>query len=152
MKTYGFFKRLKGLFFLHLQHGLWPGHYFRPLLVKWAGVDVVDPSSTFIGENVVFDSVHPNNITIESGVRITMNSIILTHYIDPQVNKYSEGKVLIKAGAFLGANTIITKPVTIGIGSVIGAGSVVTKDIPDYEVWAGNPAHFIKKIVPNNPA
>ena len=27
----------------------------------------------------------------------------------------------------------------------VGAGSVVTKDIPDYEVWAGNPARFIKK-------
>ena len=29
---------------------------------------------------------------------------------------------------------------------MIGAGSVVTKDIPDNEVWAGNPAHFIKKL------
>lgn len=27
---------------------------------------------------------------------------------------------------------------------IIGAGSVVTHNIPDYEVWAGNPAHFIK--------
>ena len=34
--------------------------------------------------------------------------------------------------------------VSIGNNVVIGAGSVVTKDIPDGEVWAGNPARFIQ--------
>ena len=29
---------------------------------------------------------------------------------------------------------------------MIGAGSVVTNDVPDYELWAGNPARFIKKV------
>ena len=52
----------------------------------------------------------------------------------------------IKDGAFIGAFSIILKGVTIGKHSVVGAGSVVTKDIPDGEVWAGNPAKFIKKV------
>ena len=30
------------------------------------------------------------------------------------------------------------------IGAIIGAGSIVTKDIPPYQVWAGNPARYIK--------
>ena len=50
------------------------------------------------------------------------------------------GKILIKEGAFIGAHSIILKNVTIGKRSVIGAGSVVTKDVPDGEIWAGNPA------------
>ena len=44
-------------------------------------------------------------------------------------------------------NTIICNSVRIGKGAIVGAGSVVTKDIPPYQVWAGNPAHFIKERV-----
>lgn len=55
--------------------------------------------------------------------------------------------IRIKKGAFLGAHVIVLKGVTIGTRSVIGAGSVVTKNIPDFEIWAGNPARFVRKIV-----
>lgn len=47
---------------------------------------------------------------------------------------------------FVGANSIILKGVSIGARSIIGAGSVVTKDVPKDEVWAGNPAKFIRRI------
>lgn len=40
---------------------------------------------------------------------------------------------------------IVMAGVEIGVGSVVGAGSVVTKDIPPYEIWAGNPARLIRK-------
>lgn len=45
---------------------------------------------------------------------------------------------------FLGMNTIICNSVTIGEGAIVGAGSIVTKDIPPYQVWAGNPARYIR--------
>lgn len=54
--------------------------------------------------------------------------------------------ITIQKGAFIGADTIILKGVTIGERAVVGAGSVVTKDIPHDEIWGGNPAHFIKKL------
>ncbi len=54
--------------------------------------------------------------------------------------------VVIKDYAFIGANCLILKGSKIGLHSVVGAGSVVCCDIPDNEIWAGNPAVFIKRI------
>ena len=53
--------------------------------------------------------------------------------------------VTIGKRVFIGANVTILKGVTIGDEAVVGAGSIVTKDIPAGEIWAGNPARFIKK-------
>ena len=78
-----------------------------------------------------------------------MNCVILTHYYKPVGTNESDmwcfGDVTIDHCAFIGANTVICKPVRIGKYAVVAAGSVVTQDIPDYEVWGGAPAHFIKK-------
>ncbi len=60
-----------------------------------------------------------------------------------------KGSIHIKEGAWIASRAIILgkpKGTVIGKHSVVGAGSVVTKSIPDYEVWAGNPCKFIKKI------
>lgn len=58
-----------------------------------------------------------------------------------------KAEVIIEDDAFIGTNCIIGKGITIGARSIIGAGSVVTCNIPSDEIWAGNPAKFIKKIV-----
>lgn len=41
---------------------------------------------------------------------------------------------------------MIVHVATRGRYSVIGAGSVVAKDVPDGEIWAGNPAVCIRKV------
>ena len=40
---------------------------------------------------------------------------------------------------------IICSDVEIGDNSIIGAGSIVTKNVPPNQIWAGNPAKFIKE-------
>jgi acetyltransferase-like isoleucine patch superfamily enzyme len=55
-------------------------------------------------------------------------------------------QTLVKKGASIGANATILGGLTIGENALIGAGSVVTKDVPDNELWVGNPARFIRKI------
>lgn len=54
------------------------------------------------------------------------------------------GYVTVGDGARIGGNTWVKPRVTIGDGAIIGGGSVVTKDVPAHEVWAGNPARFLK--------
>ena len=53
-------------------------------------------------------------------------------------------QVVIGNDVWIGARVVILPGVHIGNGCVIGAGSVVTKNVPDYEIWGGNPAHFLK--------
>lgn len=114
---------------------------------KWGGVKVKS-KRCHIGEGVIFDSMYPEEIVIEDHAHVTMRCIVLTHNFDTKntgTGYWSKGHVHICEGAFIGANTVICNTVRIGKWSVVGAGSVVTKDIPDYEVWGGNPARFIKK-------
>lgn len=55
--------------------------------------------------------------------------------------------VIIEDNVFIGAHVTILKGVRIGKNSIIGACSLVTKSIPENEIWGGNPAKFIKKII-----
>lgn len=114
-------------------------------LLPTGGVDFENPKSCFVGKDVSFDTVAPNRIHIGEGCTITTR-VILTHYYEYKTGKWFLGDVVIGNNVFIGANSVITKPVVIGDGALIGAGSVVTKNIPNNEVWAGNPAHFICKI------
>ena len=104
---------------------------------------------SFIGQQVIFDSEHPEYIEIGDYCAITMRCILLTHYVVPRgsYHDYEYGKIKIGNNVFLGANTVITKSVTIGDNVIVGAGSIVTKDIPSNEIWAGVPARFIKKAI-----
>lgn len=64
---------------------------------------------------------------------------------NPTIRKFGKfGKIKIGNNVFIGCHSIIMPNVSVGNNVVIGAGSVVTKNIPDGEVWAGNPAKFIK--------
>lgn len=74
------------------------------------------------------------------------HSIDFEHRMQRPDTHIKTKSILIKEGAFIGAQSIILKGVTIGKHSVVGAGSVVTKDIPDGEIWGGNPAVFIRKV------
>lgn len=56
----------------------------------------------------------------------------------------TQGEIIIHDDVWIGTNSVILRGVTIGKGAVIGAGSVVNKSIPEYQVWAGVPARFIR--------
>jgi acetyltransferase-like isoleucine patch superfamily enzyme len=88
-----------------------------------------------------------DGITIENNVFVGPN-VTFTNDKYPQSKKYPSNfdKIIIKNGASIGAGAIILGGVTIGENALIGAGSVVTKNIPENELWLGNPARFIRKV------
>ncbi len=58
-------------------------------------------------------------------------------------------RVIIGNDVWLGVGVQVKSGVEIGNGAVVGMGSIVTKNIPAFEVWAGNPAKFIRKRFPD---
>jgi len=92
-----------------------------------------------------------NNVKIGGGVCIydtdfhSLSSIDRLHTKSDKDNA-SKSEVIIEDNVFIGAHSTILKGVTIGTNSIIGACSVVTKSVPPNEIWAGNPAKFIRKI------
>lgn len=90
-----------------------------------------------------------DNVLLGSGVCIWDNDFHSLNY-EMRIGKKEEiietKPVKICEGAFIGAGTKILKGVRIGHHSIVGAGSVVTKNVPENEIWAGNPARFIRKV------
>jgi acetyltransferase-like isoleucine patch superfamily enzyme len=89
-----------------------------------------------------------DDVLIGSGVHIYVSNHKYDNTKLPIIAQghYKSQPILIKQGSWIGANAIILPGVTIGNNTVIGAGSVVTKNIPDFSIAVGNPAHVIKKI------
>lgn len=90
-----------------------------------------------------------DNVLIGSGVKIfdhDFHSLSYEQRMKSEDTDVKSKSVLIKEGAFIGAHAIILKGVTVGRHSVIGAGAVVTRNVPDNEIWAGNPADFVKRL------
>lgn len=87
-----------------------------------------------------------DGITIEDNVQIGPN-VTFTNDKYPRAKQAFElQRTQIKKGASIGAASVILGGVTIGENALIGAGSVVTKDVPDNELWLGNPAKFVRVI------
>jgi acetyltransferase-like isoleucine patch superfamily enzyme len=56
----------------------------------------------------------------------------------------TKGDVSIGNDVWIGFGATIMSGVSIGSGAIIAANSHVVKDVPEYEIWGGNPARFIK--------
>lgn len=95
-----------------------------------------------LNEKVVLEDhvVLSPRVTILTHASAGMHSPMLEYY--PEVRK----PVVVKKGAWVGANVTILPGVTIGEMAVVGAGAVVTSDVEPYTVVVGVPAVAKKKI------
>ncbi len=74
------------------------------------------------------------------------------HALDPEERALSAHPqvrttpVEVRRRAFVGGYSILLKGSVVGEGAVLGAGSVLRSAIPDRQVWAGNPARFLRVL------
>jgi UDP-2-acetamido-3-amino-2,3-dideoxy-glucuronate N-acetyltransferase len=97
------------------------------------GVTIGD--NCFIGHNVTFiNDNYPRAVNLDA--QLETEKDWLGRFV----------KTIIDNEVSIGSSATILGGVTIGSRSIIGAGSVVTKNIPPDQIWAGNPAKFIRRV------
>lgn len=113
---------------------------------KTSGVFEME-KTTKIRKSVVMDV--SAGIYLKKDVELSADVLILTHKhsgwkmsrkLRAECNDISFKELVIEEDAFVGKKCILICVGRIGKGAIIGAGSVLTKDVPAYEIWAGNPA------------
>lgn len=105
---------------------------------------VVGPGSVLLAGTVL-----TADVTVGSHVAV-MPQAVLTH--DDRVGDYATvasgvrlgGGAILDQGAYVGAGALVREGVRVGAWSLVGMGSVVLRDVPPDEVWAGNPARFLR--------
>ena len=127
------------------------------------GVYVVGCSKIVMGERVALrpgSMIHGTSDTLETSIIIEddvllgsgVHIYVSNHRFDnPDISIYHQGHypsepVIIRKGAWLGANVIVLPGVEIGENTVVAAGAVVTKSLPARVVAGGVPAKVIKTI------
>lgn len=141
--------------------GLVPSHLFRLFIYRAAGMKIgkgsrihigarfFDPTNIEIGEDsIIGDNAFLDGrekLIIGDHVDIASEVMILNseHDINSEDFHAVSEKVQIGDYVFVGPRSIILPGVSLGKGAVIAAGAVVTKDVGEYQIVGGVPAHVI---------
>jgi len=107
----------------------------------------------WLGEDVWIDNLAP--VTIGSHVCVSQGAYLCTGNHDwssPNMKLFRK-PIKLQDGSWVGARAIVGPGTVVGVGAIVTAGSVVTKNVPAGQIWAGNPAHYIRdRIVGARPA
>ncbi|PJF28284.1 MAG: hypothetical protein CUN53_00875 [Phototrophicales bacterium] len=108
----------------------------------------------YVGRDVLLDLKAP--IRLCDYATLSMRCTLITHTdVGDRPPEWlalppSAGAIMLKRGAYLGANVTVLQNVTIGERAVVGAGAVVTKDVPDRAVVGGIPAKPLSTRQPDS--
>jgi len=77
----------------------------------------------------VAEGAKVNHLSYVGDAKVGAGANIGAGTITCNYDGFGKYKTVIGAGAFIGSNTALVAPVTIGEGAVVGAGSVITEDV-----------------------
>jgi acetyltransferase-like isoleucine patch superfamily enzyme len=101
-------------------------------------------SHSFICEGVTIE----DEVFIGHGVTFINDKYPRATTADGALQTEADWKVeqtLVRRGASVGSNATILGRLVIGAGATVGAGSVVTRSVPDGAIVAGNPARQVTR-------
>ncbi len=118
--------------------------------LNWAIHKCLLPAEAVVGTGVILEH-HALGIVMHPQVTIGDHCRIYHHVtLASESCIGSEHRIILGDHVTIGAHSIVVArenaSLRIGDHSVLGAGSVLTKDIPDGQVWAGNPARFLREV------
>ena len=106
----------------------------------------------FIGEDVLFDKLHPSAISIGAHTAIGARTIITAHQVVPTETDlrelYPETVIptVIEHDVWIMPGVIIVPGVTIGHHSVLATGAVIHKSVPPYSLVVGGGFRVAKTL------
>jgi putative colanic acid biosynthesis acetyltransferase WcaF len=55
--------------------------------------------------------------------------------------------IVLERGSWIGARAVVCPGVVVGEGAIVTVASVASKNVPPYEIHAGNPAGFVRRRI-----
>ena len=83
-----------------------------------------------VKDSILHKKVKANHLTYLGDADVGPKTNIGAGTITCNFDGYEKHATVIGEGAFIGSNTALVAPVTLGAGAYIGAGSTITKDVP----------------------
>jgi len=99
--------------------------------------------NSYVGqETAMHHFSYIGDATLGEGVNVGAGTITCNY------DGVRKNRTIIGDGAFIGSDTMLVAPVTVGEHAITGAGSVVKHDVPPGAVVAGVPARFLRSSQP----
>jgi putative colanic acid biosynthesis acetyltransferase WcaF len=111
--------------------------------IKYPWFLVVE-NNAWIGENVWIDNL--TYVKIGPNACLSQGAMLLTGNHDFTSTRFDliTKPIVLEAGVWIGAKSIVCPGVVAGSHAVLAVNSVATKNMNTYSVYRGNPAEFVK--------
>lgn len=106
----------------------------------------VSPSASIGNGSVIQDYAYiSSDVVVGVSVRLNVHAVVMhdcrvDDFVTVAPRSTLLGRIHIKNGAYIGANSTVLPMREVGCGSIVGAGAVVTKNVRDGQVVKGVPA------------
>lgn len=83
-----------------------------------------------VKKSILYPGVKANHLTYLGDAEVGAGTNVGAGTITCNYDGVKKHRTIIGEGAFIGSNTALVAPVTVGAGAYVGAGSTITKDVP----------------------